>query len=138
MPAAATQRLRQRLFGQREEVARGVPGQRLFDRDGQRRAEGKQFAVAAEVQRGDPGGFVGGGLRVMGMGGVRLPVACVWVRLVLLVGLHLDDSRLERLQRGIQRADMNHQHGEEAKPETRVEVPFAYHEKSLLLVEHSP
>ena len=58
MPAAAAQWLRQRLFGQREEVARSVPGQRLLDRDGQRRAQREQFAVAAEIERGDPGRFV--------------------------------------------------------------------------------
>lgn len=124
MATAAAQRMRQRLFGKGLEITRFVVRQNQLDGKTERWIDRQQLAVTAEVQRREPG---------------RLPRACLAMVAVsggLMLGMVMvlaELGGLSGLNRRVQRADMNHQHGEQAKPDTQCRKPFACHRHVLQL-----
>ncbi len=123
--AAAARGRRQRLLGKRLEVIRLVAGQNQIDGKRERRIDRQQLAVAAEIQRRQPGRLACRALLVMPVGRTRLRVFGV---LSVFDGSRGGFAQLERRK---QRADMNHQHGEQAKPDTDCRQPFACHRRFL-------
>lgn len=110
MTAAAAQRWRQRLLGKRLEIARLVARQDQVNGQAERRINRQQLAIATEFERRQPGGFARAGTAMMTVsGGFMLGVMMMFADLGGLSGLHC----------GVQRADVDHQHGEQAKPDAR-------------------
>lgn len=120
MAAAAAQRRSLRLLGKRVEVSRFVARQQQIDGQAERRIDRQQLAVAAEFERCQPGGIARTCLAVMTVGG--------WLMLGMVMMLR---TGLGGLDGGEQRADMNHQHGEQAKPDAHCRKPFACHRRVL-------
>ena len=110
MTAAAAQRWRQRLLGKRLEIARLVARQDQVNGQAERRINRQQLAIATEFESRQPGGFARAGTAMMTMsGGFMLGVMMMFADLSGLGGLHC----------GVQRADVDHQHGEQAKSDAR-------------------
>ncbi len=123
MATAAAQRADQRLVGQRQEMRRLVPRQGQIEGKGQRRVERQQLAITAHLQCAQPGRFLARGLPVVAMRGRRMSIMAG----MLVMLAHRHRSRLRRLYRRVQRTDMNHQHGEQAKPDAQCRKPFVLH-----------
>lgn len=115
MTTAASQRWRQRLFGKGLEMVGFVARQHQLQGQTERRVDRQQFAVAAQFQRGQPGRLTRARLTMMPLGVMPLPKV-MGGRLVFGVVMVLH-ARLGGLDGGEQRAGMNHQHGEQAKPD---------------------
>lgn len=122
MAAAAAQRRRLRLLGKWVEVSWRVARQNQIDGQAKRRVDRQQLAVAAEFECGQPGGFARARPAMMTVsGGFMLGVVVMFAG---LGGLSGPNCR-------IQRADMDHQHGEQAKPDAHCRKPFACHRHVL-------
>ncbi len=102
MAAAAAQRWRQGLFGKGLEITRFVVWQNQLDGKTERWIDRQQLAVTAEVQRCEPCRLPRARLAMMAVSG-RLMLGMVMVL--------AERGGLSGLNRGVQRADMNHQHG---------------------------
>lgn len=76
--AAAARGRRQRLFGKRLEVTRLMTGQNQIDGKRERWVDRQQLAIAAEIQRRQPGRPPGSTLLVMPVSGRRLSVFSVF------------------------------------------------------------
>ncbi len=104
----------QRCVGQGQKLLQLMPGHDEPKGQRQRWVERQQITIAAEFQRRQPGRLAG---RCLSMVVVRGGRRAMLDMLMMFAGC-AGRGRCH-LQRGIQRADMDHQHGEQAKPGTQ-------------------
>ena len=134
MAATMARRLDQRRNGQRLEMGGAMLRQRQIDGQSQRWVEGQQLAVATQLEGGEPLWLAVACLTVMD-GGVGVMASLRVHRVPAMAGVLGRHAGFGvppgDLQGRVQRADMDHQHGEQAKPDARCRIGPSFHHCTL-------